>query len=91
LTRRQGYFFPLLLLVGLALHVASIQTIVGKRSLRLRLCEEAFVTARLSGDALLLFLPPGNKAAAFLGVQMGLFGLPLGGSFALGSGVAAAG
>ncbi len=84
LTLRQGYyFFPLLLLEGLALHVASIQTIVSGRSLKRRWCEASFVAARLGGyvAVLLLVLPPG-KAAAFFGVQMGLFGLLLGGSFA---------
>lgn len=84
LTRRQGYyFFPLLLLEGLALHVASIQTIVSRKSLKHRWWEAAFVATRLGGyiTVLLLFLPPG-KAAAFFGVQMGLLGLLLGGSFA---------
>lgn len=84
LTPRQGYyFFPLLLLEGLALHVASIQTIVSKRPLKHRWCEAAFVATRLGGyiTVLLLVLPPG-KAAAFFGVQMALFGLLLGGSFA---------
>jgi fatty acid desaturase len=84
LTPRQGYyFFPLLLLEGLSLHVASAQTIIRRRDLRHRWCEALFVIARLGGyvAVLLIFLPPG-KAAAFFGVQMGLFGLLLGGSFA---------
>jgi fatty acid desaturase len=84
LTPRQGYFFyPLLLLEGLALHVASIQTIVSRRTLKHRWVEASFVAIRLGGylAVLLVFLPPG-KAAAFLGVQLGLFGLLLGGSFA---------
>ena len=84
LTPRQGYYFyPLLLLEGLALHVASIQTIFSRRALKHRWCEATFVAARLGGyiAVLLIFLPPG-KAAAFFGVQMGLFGLLLGGSFA---------
>lgn len=84
LTPRQGYFFfPLLLLEGLSLHVASIQTILSRRSLKRRWCDAAFVAVRLGGyvTVVFLFLPPG-KAAAFLGVQMGLFGLLLGGAFA---------
>ena len=84
LTRGQGYyFFPLLLLEGLALHVASIQTILRREPLKHRWCEAAFVVARIGGYLTVLFvvLPPG-KAAAFLGVQMGLFGLLLGGAFA---------
>ena len=84
LSRGQGYyFFPLLLLEGLALHVASIQTILRREPLKHRWCEAAFVVARIGGYLTVLFvvLPPG-KAAAFLGVQMGLFGLLLGGAFA---------
>jgi fatty acid desaturase len=84
LTPWQGYFFfPLLLLEGLALHVASIQTLVSRRSLKHRWWEVTFVATRLGGyiTVLLLVLPPG-KAAAFFGVQMGLFGLLLGGAFA---------
>ncbi|WP_169738798.1 fatty acid desaturase family protein [Jiangella gansuensis] len=83
LTPRQGYFFfPLLLLEGLALHVASIQTIL-RQPLKHRWVEALFVGGRLGGyvTVLLVVLPPG-KAAAFFGVQMGLFGLLLGGSFA---------
>jgi fatty acid desaturase len=84
LGRWQGYyFFPLLLLEGLALHVSSIQTIMRREPLKHRWCEAAFIVTRLGGyiTVLVVALPPG-KAAAFLGVQMGLFGLLLGGAFA---------
>lgn len=84
MTPWQGYFFfPLLLLEGLSLHVKSAQTIITQRSLKRRWLDASFVAVRLGGyvTVLLLFLPPG-KAAAFLGVQMGLFGLLLGGAFA---------
>jgi fatty acid desaturase len=84
LSRLQGYyFFPLLMLEGLALHVASIQTIMRREPLKHRWCEATFVLTRIGGyiTVLLLVLPPG-KAAAFFGVQMGLFGLFLGGAFA---------
>jgi fatty acid desaturase len=84
LARWQGYyFFPLLLLEGLALHVSSIQTIMSRERLKHRWCEAAFIVTRLGGyiTVLVVALPPG-KAAAFLGVQMGLFGLLLGGAFA---------
>jgi fatty acid desaturase len=83
-ARWQGYyFFPLLLLEGLALHVSSVQTIMRSERLKHRWCEAAFIATRLGGylAVLVVFLPPG-KAAAFLGVQMGLFGLLLGGAFA---------
>jgi fatty acid desaturase len=81
LARWQGYyFFPLLLLEGLALHVTSIQTITRREPMKHRWCEAAFIAARMGGyiTVLLVVLPP-SKAAAFFGVQMGLFGLLLGG------------
>jgi fatty acid desaturase len=84
LARWQGYFFfPLLLLEGLALHVTSIQTIMRREPMKHRWTEAAFIGARLGGyiAVLLIVLPP-SKAAAFFGVQMGLFGLLLGGAFA---------
>ena len=83
-ARRQGYaFFPLLLLEGLVLHVASVQRLASREALKHRWVEVLFITLRLGGyiAVLLIMLPPG-KAAAFFGVQMGLFGLLLGGSFA---------
>jgi fatty acid desaturase len=87
-TQYQGYlFFPLLLLEGLNLHVASVLSLAKpdalQRAGRGRKVELALVVTRLAGyvAVLLVFLPVG-KAAAFLGLQMGLFGLFLGGSFA---------
>lgn len=83
-ARRQGrFFFPLLLLEGLALHVASIQTLVRREKLKHRWVEAVFMAVRLGGyvAALLIVLPPG-KAAAFFAIQMGLFGVLLGGVFA---------
>jgi fatty acid desaturase len=83
-TRRQGYlFFPLLLLEGLNLHVASLQTLKRRRDLKHRRLEALLIFGRLGGYLAVLFLvlSPG-KAVAFLAVQMGLFGVLLGGSFA---------
>ena len=86
-TRYQGYlFFPLLLLEGLNLHVASVMSLTKPDVLQRghgRKVELVLVLARLSGyvAVLLVFLPLG-KAAAFLALQMGLFGLFLGASFA---------
>jgi fatty acid desaturase len=84
LTRRQGWaFFPLLTLEGLALHVASVQTLVTDRTRTHRLLELAFIAVRLGGYLVLvaLLLPPGI-AAAVVGLQLAVLGLLLGGSFA---------
>lgn len=84
LADRQGYFFfPLLLFEGLNLHARSVQRVLGRAPMRRRWWELGFLSVRLVGyvAALLVVLPPG-KAAAFLGVQLGLYGLYLGCAFA---------
>jgi fatty acid desaturase len=84
LADRQGYFFfPLLLFEGLNLHVRSVQRVLGHAPIRRRWWELGFLSVRLVGyvAGLLIVLPPG-KAAAFLGVQLGLYGLYLGCAFA---------
>ena len=84
LVRRQGwYFFPLLLLEGLHLHVSSLRELIRRPDARWRRVELAMIAARLAGylAVVLLFLPPG-KAAAFVGVQLAALGVLLGGSFA---------
>jgi len=84
LTQRQGWlFFPLLLLEGLNLHVSGVKTIFGRGPVKRRPVEIAFVTLRLGGYLGLVFwfLPVG-MAFAFLGVQLGLFGVYMGAVFA---------
>jgi len=83
-ARRQGWaFFPLLTLEGVGLFVASVQTLVQRKDLPHRRLELGIIVGRLVAFAgvLLLLLPPG-LAAAFLGVQLAVFGVLLGGSFA---------
>jgi fatty acid desaturase len=83
-TRRQGWaFFPLLLLEGLHLHCSSVQTLLQDKTQKHRWVELAFIATRLGGClGLLLVLLPVGKAAAFIGLQLALFGVLLGGSFA---------
>lgn len=84
LAARQGwFFFPLLLLEGVNLHVQSIKALCTRDAVKRRWVELSFITVRLVGylAAVFLVLPPG-KAAAFLGVQLGLFGVYMGCSFA---------
>jgi fatty acid desaturase len=83
-TRRQGWwFFVLLPLEGLNLHIQSVRTVLGRAPVRMRAVEAAFLALRLGGYLAVLFLllPPG-KAAAFIGVQLAVFGVLLGGAFA---------
>jgi fatty acid desaturase len=84
LADRQGwFFFPLLLLEGLNLHARSVQRVASRAPMKRRGWEIAFLVLRLGGyvAALLLVMSPWI-AAAFLGVQLGLYGLYLGGAFA---------
>jgi len=85
-VRYQGWwFFPLLLAEGVNLHVASVRAVLDRRrpAPRHRWVDVTFLAVRLAGYPAVLFtvLSPG-KAAAFLGVQLALFGLLLGGAFA---------
>jgi fatty acid desaturase len=83
-ARRQGwFFFPLLTLEGLNLHVASVRTVLGRRPVRHRGFEVPVLMTRLVLPVVVLFvlLPPWI-AGAFLGVQLVVFGLMVGGSFA---------
>lgn len=84
LTARQGWlFFPLLTLEGLALHVGAVRTAVGDRDLKHRGVEAGLLAVRLIGwPALVLALLGGPLGAAFLAVQLMVFGVYMGASFA---------
>ena len=84
LTRRQGWlFFPLLLLEGLNLHIVSLRTLIASPRSRARTWELATIIARLGVYLGLVFwLLPVGIAAAFVGVQLAVFGLYMGASFA---------
>ncbi|WP_026127076.1 fatty acid desaturase family protein [Nocardiopsis xinjiangensis] len=83
-TRNQGWaFFPLLTLEGLQLHLMSVQTLLQQKTDRYRWVELGFIAVRLGGYvAVLLAMLPVGKAAAFVGLQLALFGVLLGGAFA---------
>ncbi|MCU1534919.1 MAG: acyl-CoA desaturase, partial [Glaciihabitans sp.] len=81
---RQGWlFFPLLMLEGLNLHYAGLRHVITDRTAPYRRIEITLVVVRLVAYVVLLgvLLPPG-VAVAFFFVQMAVFGLCLGGSFA---------
>jgi len=80
--RQAWFYFPLLMLEGLNLHVASMRRVVSRAPMKRRRWEIAFLLIRHVGylTGLLLIMPPG-LAAAFLGVQLALYGLYLGGAF----------
>jgi fatty acid desaturase len=84
ITRRQGHlFFPLLLLEGVNLHMTSFKTLLGREPVKGRWIEISAIVLRftLYLGVLFWFLPP-LMAFAFLGVQLAVFGLYMGASFA---------
>ena len=84
LARRQGwFFFPLLPLEGLNLHLASVRKVLGRGTVVHRRVEAPALLTRLALNvAVVLILLPLPIAGAFLAVQVGLFGVLLGGAFA---------
>ena len=84
LTRRQGYFFfPLLLLEGLNLHLSSIRGLLNRREVEGRWLELGLLGARFAIYlAIMFWLLPLGMAFAFLGVQLAVFGLYMGATFA---------
>ncbi len=84
ITRRQGYlFFPLLLLEGINLHFRSVRTLFGPHPVKGRGLELGLIFGRFAIYLGLLFwLLPFGMAAAFVGVQLAVFGLYMGATFA---------
>lgn len=83
-TGHQGwFFFPILLLEGLSLHASSVRRVLSSEPIKRRPVEIALLAVRIVGYLTLVFvvLSPGI-AVAFLGVQLGLFGVYMGLSFA---------
>ncbi len=84
LTRRQGrFFFPLMLLEGLNLHVQSVRSLWVNRRNPGRSLELAVLSIRfVAYAAAVLWLLPLGMGLAFIGVQLAVFGLYMGASFA---------
>lgn len=77
------FFFPVLLLEGLSLHASSVRRVLARERMPHRCVEAVFLGVRLLGwPALVLAVLPPGKAAVFLAVQLGVFGLYMGSSFA---------
>ncbi|WP_029987958.1 acyl-CoA desaturase [Leucobacter sp. PH1c] len=84
ITRRQGWlFFPLLTLEGINLHWQSLRYLCQRGPVRGRWIELAIILARSAAVfvPVFLFLPLG-LACAFVGVQLAVFGVYMGASFA---------
>jgi fatty acid desaturase len=84
ITRRQGWlFFPALLLEGINLHQHSYRTIFGRKKIDKRAFAISLITLRnVAYLATVFTFMPLGMAFAFLGVQLAVFGLYMGASFA---------
>ena len=84
LVERQGHaFFPLLTLEGLNLHFASIKYLFVSPKVKNRAKEITTIFIRLAIYVGIIFwVLPVGMAFAFLGVQMAVFGVYMGASFA---------
>lgn len=84
LTARQGWlFFPLLTLEGLSLHIDAVRTVLSGRDLKQRRTEAAMLAIRLiAWPALLIGVLGLGMGLAFLSVQLMVFGVYMGASFA---------
>ncbi|MDZ8200435.1 acyl-CoA desaturase [Microbacterium sp. SSW1-59] len=84
ITRRQGWlFFPLLTLEGLNLHALAFRHVVRRDPVKDRTWEIVLLVARfaLIWTPIFMVLPLG-MAFAFIGVQLAVFGVYMGASFA---------
>ncbi|HEY8294322.1 MAG TPA: acyl-CoA desaturase [Micrococcaceae bacterium] len=83
-TRHQGtLLFPLITFLGISLVADSVKVLFGRRKVRYRWLELALMGLRFGAYLAALFLMlPAGMAFAFLGVQLGVFGLYMGASFA---------
>jgi len=83
-ARRQGWlFFPALLLEGLNLHIQAFRTVFSGGKVDKRALEIVLLTVRNAGYlAVVFYFLPLGMAFAFVGVQLAIFGLYMGASFA---------
>jgi fatty acid desaturase len=84
LAKRQGWlFFPALLLEGFNLHAHAFKTVFSRGKVDKRALEIVLLLARNLGYlAVVFYFLPLGMAFAFIGVQMAIFGLYMGASFA---------
>jgi fatty acid desaturase len=83
-TRRQGFlFFPILIFEGANLHVHGFRTVFGRGKVDKRGLEISILVGRAGLYAGVIFtMLPLGMAVAFLGVQLAVFGVYMGASFA---------
>jgi fatty acid desaturase len=84
LMRRQHWFFlPILLLAGIDLHITAVKAVLGGEQLKHPVVEAVLLAVRLLGFPVLAVLAAGpGMGAALVAVELAVFGVYMGGSFA---------
>lgn len=83
MAHQGAFFYPILLLEGLSLHVSSVHRVFQREHVARRPVEIAFLAVRIVGYLSLVFLVLSpDRAFVFLAIQLGLFGFYMGVSFA---------
>ncbi|TPX02816.1 acyl-CoA desaturase [Schumannella luteola] len=85
ITRRQGWLlYPLLLLEGVNLHYLSVRSLLERRKVEGRFLELGLFALRFAVYfGVVFWVLPLGMAFAFIGVQLAVFGLYMGSSFAV--------
>lgn len=83
MSHQGAFFFPLLMLEGISLHASSVRRVLSRQPVERRWWEIVLLTIRLGGFATVVFvvLSP-LTAVVFLAVELAVFGVYLGSSFA---------
>ncbi len=83
MARQHWFFFPILTVAGLDLHIRAAQAVLGKEKVKHPVIEATMLAVRLIGFPLIVTLAVGPWwALAFMAVQIAAFGVTMGGSFA---------
>ncbi len=83
IARQHWFFFPILTLAGLDLHVNAVKAVAGAEPVKHRVLEAVLLAIRLIGFPVVVMLAIGPWwGLAFLAVQVAVFGIYMGGSFA---------
>lgn len=83
MAKQHWFFFPILTLAGLDLHVNAVKAVLGRERMKARAVEAILLLVRLIGFPALVLIAAGPlTGAAFLAVQVAVFGVYMGGSFA---------
>ncbi len=83
MSKQHWFFFPILTLAGADLHVNAVKAVLGAEPVKARAVEASLLAIRLIGFPALVMLATGPMMGlAFMAVQVALFGVYMGGSFA---------